>query len=298
MLHALLLFFATMMLSVGCRAESAAPAATSAPTSVAESASDVRFQDVMDYARQERLYERPIGEIVQAVGEQFLGAPYVAGMLDEGTEETLRAPLDRFDCVLFIETALALAQGIAVQDYAYDSFLQRLEDVRYRDGAMDGYCSRLHYFSEWIRDNERRGHVQNLTGELGGEPLGKTLNFMSTHRASYPRFADNDSLFQGIQAMERDLEGTDVSYIPQDRIRDVYGQLRAGDLVAFATHIDGLDVTHTGLVYAREDGSKGLLHASTSGGVTIAPDLQSYVENVKSQIGVVIIRPADPRQEG
>ncbi|MGI9174365.1 MAG: N-acetylmuramoyl-L-alanine amidase-like domain-containing protein [Rhodothermales bacterium] len=298
MLHALLLFFATLTLSAGCRAESAAPAATTARTSVADSVADVRFQEVMDYARQERLHERPMGEIVQAVGEQFLGAPYVAGMLDEGKEEMLRAPLDRFDCVLFIETALVLAQGIAVEDYSYDGFLRRLEDVRYRDGAMDGYCSRLHYFSEWIRDNERRGHVQNLTGELGGEPLGKTLDFMSTHRASYPRFAENDSLFQGIQVMELDLEGTDVRYIPQDRIRAVYSQLRAGDLVAFATHIDGLDVTHTGLVYAHEDGSKGLLHASTSDGVTIAADLQAYVENVKSQIGVVIIRPLDPRQEG
>ena len=291
MLHALLLLSATLALGTGCRAESAAPAQTS------PSVTDVRFQEVMDYARQARLHERPIGEIMQAVGERFLGAPYVAGMLDEGNEETLRAPLDRFDCVLFIETALALAQGIAVQDDSYDGFLRRLEDLRYRDGAMDGYCSRLHYFSEWIRDNERRGHVQNLTGELGGEPLGKTLDFMSTHRESYPRFAQNDSLFQGIQAMERDLEGTDVRYIPQDRIRDVYNQLQAGDLVAFATHIDGLDVTHTGLVYAHEDGSKGLLHASTSDGVTIAADLQAYVESVKSQIGVVIIRPIDPRQE-
>ena len=88
-------------------------------------------------------------------------------MLDEGEEETLRAPLDRFDCVLFIETALALAQGIAVQeDYSYDELPSAASKTSGTATAtMDGYCSRLHYFSEWILDNERRGHVQNLTGE-------------------------------------------------------------------------------------------------------------------------------------
>ena len=297
MRHAIFLLLA--LLALGCHAESALPAAAqSATADVPPNAADVRFQAVMDFAQREGLHERSIGEIVQAVGERFVGAPYVAGMLDEAEEEALIAPLDRFDCVLFVETALALARGIAVEDYSYAGFLDRLEALRYREGQLDGYCSRLHYFSEWIEDNERRGHVRNLTPGLGGEPLGKTLDFMSAHRASYPRFAENDSLFRGVREMEQRLEGTDVHYIPQDRIREVYGQLRAGDLLAFATPIDGLDVTHTGLVYAHEDGGMGVLHASTSGGVTVAPDLQAYVEGVESQKGIVVIRPVDPRREG
>ena len=292
-------FFLLSTLAPGCCAERAVPDVGEPAVRVSLlDSTDVRFREVMDFARRDRLHERPMGEIVQAVGERFIGAPYVAGMLDEGEREALIAPTDRFDCVLFVETALALARGIAVEDYSYDGFLGRIEDVRYRGGQMDGYCSRLHYFTDWIRENERRGLVENLTRGLGGEPLEKTLDFMSTHRASYPRFAENDSLFQGIREMEKRLEGADVRYIPQERIRDVYDQLRAGDLLAFATHIDGLDVTHTGLVYAREDGGKGLLHASPSGGVTTAADLQAYVEGVESQIGIVVVRPADPRVEG
>ena len=292
-------FFLLSTLAPGCCAERAVPDVGEPAVRVSLlDSTDVRFREVMDFARRDRLHERPMGEIVQAVGERFIGAPYVAGMLDEGEREALIAPTDRFDCVLFVETALALARGIAVEDYSYDGFLGRIEDVRYRGGQMDGYCSRLHYFTDWIRENERRGLVENLTRGLGGEPLEKTLDFMSTHRESYPRFAEDDSLFQGIREMEKRLEGTDVRYIPQDRIRDVYDQLRAGDLLAFATHIDGLDVTHTGLVYAREGGGKGLLHASPSGGVTTAADLQAYVEGVKSQIGIVVVRPVDPRAEG
>lgn len=250
-----------------------------------------RFREVMAFARAENLHERPIGEIMQAVGERFLAAPYVAGSLDKPDRETLIVDLTGFDCVLFIESALALARGIAVEDYSYDTFARHILDQRYRNGKMDGYCSRLHYFSEWIANNEARGTVENISQALGGQKLNTRLTFMSEHRDAYPRFATNDSLFQGIQDMEEALADLEIYYIPQDRIRSVYDQLQAGDIIATATDIGGLDVTHSGLVYANPDGSKGFLHASTSGGVKVSPDLQAYVQNNKRQIGIVVARP-------
>lgn len=63
-----------------------------------------------------------------------------------------------------------------------------------------------------------------------------------------------------------------------------------------ATDIEGLDVTHTGLVYKGEGGSTGLLHASTSGGVKVSPDLRSYVQGVEKQVGIIVARPEDPRE--
>ncbi|HMB93182.1 MAG TPA: N-acetylmuramoyl-L-alanine amidase-like domain-containing protein [Rhodothermales bacterium] len=250
-----------------------------------------RFREVMAFAQEENLHERPIGEIMQAVGERFLASPYVAGSLDKPEKEILIVDLTGFDCVLFIEATLALARGIAVEDYSYDTFAQHILDQRYRDGQMDGYCSRLHYFSEWIANNEARGTVENISRDLGGEKLDTRLTFMSEHRDAYPRFATNDSLFQGIQEMEERLADLEIYYIPQDRIRSVYDQLQAGDIIATATKIKGLDVTHSGLVYANADGSKGFMHASTSGGVKVSPDLQAYVQNNTSQIGIVVARP-------
>lgn len=255
-----------------------------------------RFREVMAFAREENLHERPIGEIMQAVGERFLASPYIAGSLDKPEEEILIVSLTGFDCVLFIESALALARGIAVEDYSYDTFAHHILDQRYRNGKMNGYCSRLHYFSEWIANNEARGTVKNISQGLGGKKLDTQLTFMSEHRDAYPRFATNDSLFQGIEDMEARLADLEIYYIPQDRIRSVYDQLQAGDIIATATDIGGLDVTHSGLVYANEDGSKGFLHASTSGGVKVSPDLQAYVQNNKSQIGIVVARPLDPRK--
>lgn len=96
--------------------------------------------------------------------------------------------------------------------------------------------------------------------------------------------------------MERSLAGLRIVYVPESSIRDVYPSLRAGDIVALATGIRGLDVVHTGLVYDGGDGRKGLLHASVDRGVVVSPDLQSYVENNRSQIGIVVARPIDPRR--
>lgn len=291
---------------VGCRAEPGdAPAGTAADTTAARAASyeppipepdpdDLRrFEEVMAFARAERLYERPIGEVMVAVGERFKGRPYAAGLLDEPAEEQLICSLSGFDCVTFVETTLAMARAIRQQDYAYDTFARNVRDTRYRGGEMGGYCSRMHYFTEWVADNAARGTVRDVTQEVGGVPLDKTLDFMTTHRESYPRFAEDDSVYQCIRDMEAGLAGMELYYVPKDRIRSVYGRLRAGDIIATATNIAGLDVTHTGLVYDNGDGTRGFLHASTSGGVKLSPDLQAYMQNVRQQIGIIVARPLD-----
>ena len=125
--------------------------------------------------------------------------------------------------------------------------------------------------------------------------LEKRLDFMSQNRSLYPRFAHNDSLFAGVLSMEDSLREMDLFYIPQAAIRGVYDRLLPGDIIATATRIGGLDVSHSGLVYRGEDGRIGFLHASASSGVTIARDLADYVNGVSSQIGIVVARPAPIR---
>lgn len=252
------------------------------------------FDRVMEEARDRQLNTLAFPELIQAIAEQFIGTPYVAGLLDRNPTETLVISLDGFDCVLFVETVLAIARGVALEDYSYPTFTRNLERQRYRDGILDDYCSRLHYFSDWIFDNQNRYLVKNITPLLGGLPLPKTLNFMSKNRASYPQLS-RDTNYQCILDVEHHLKQQAIAYIPQDRIRQVYDRLQPGDIIATATDIDGLDVTHTGLVYRFEDGAIGLIHASPAGRVTISRDLQAYVQSVDGQIGIIVARPLDPR---
>ncbi len=256
----------------------------------------VRFQRMMQVAEARSLYQRPIGEIVQTIASQLVGSRYQANLLDQSPQERLIVSLTRFDCVLFVETVLALARGIAQQDYSYQTFTHSLQSLRYRDAAMDGYCSRLHYFSEWISDNQRRGNVQNISLNLGGISLHKMLNFMSGNRQSYARLNDART-YQCVRQMESAINPFVMSYIPASQIRQNYDRLQPGDIVAIATDIPGLDVTHTGLVYRDQNGGLGLIHATPGRGVAISPDLQRYVNHVDSAIGVLLVRPVDPRQQ-
>ncbi|MEG4609420.1 DUF1460 domain-containing protein [Microcoleus sp. F6_B6] len=254
-----------------------------------------RFEKVVQYAKRQNLHDRSIGEIVQAIADYFLGKPYAEGLLDKSGEEKLLVTLNKFDCVLFVETVLAIGRGVAVQDYEYQNFVNRIEEQRYLNGKMNGYCSRLHYFSEWINDNQKRQTVENITAQLGGVPMNKTLNFMTQHRSSYPQMVKDEATYQCIVSQEADLAKTTVNYIPTNRIKSIYSQLKPGDIVAVATEIKGLDVTHTGLVYRNADGNMGLIHASPAGEVTVAYDLQRYIRRVESAIGIVVARPIKPR---
>ena len=256
----------------------------------AQSEDIARFDKIVRYAKKQNLPDRPIGEIVQAIADNFLGKPYAEGLLDKSGTEKLIVTLDKFDCVLFVETVLAIARGVAVQDYDYQNFVNRIEEQRYLNGKMNGYCSRLHYFSEWINDNQKRQTVENITAKLGGVPMNKTLNFMSQHRSSYPQMAKDEATYQCRVGIEADLAKTTVNYIPTNRIKTVYSQLKPGDIVAVATDVKGLDVTHTGFVYRNADGNMGLIHASPAGQVTVAYDLHRYISRVESAIGIIVAR--------
>ncbi len=282
-------------------APAAPPVSNAQPLAVPPDTADVAdertrqaFRAILDAAAAENVAARPYGEIVQWTGEQLIGRPYVAGMLDAPPSEVLVVDLTAFDCVLYIENVLSLSRMIALGQTSYDDYAAGVRTLRYRAGSLDGYCSRLHYFSEWILDNEARGGLDNVTASIGGERFDKQLTFMGEHRDSYPRLA-SDETYACIVDMEAGLSDAELYYVPQDRIAEVYGTLQPGDVVATATSIGGLDVTHTGFVHKTDDHT-GFMHASLSSNrVKISDDLQSYVQGIKSQIGVVIARPLDPR---
>ncbi len=259
-----------------------APSGWSAPE-------QAKLAQIQQFAAQQQLQSRSLSETIQALSPQFLGAAYGAGLLDQSAAEQLFVSLRQFDCVLFVETVLALARSARVQTFTPNMLATQIEVQRYRGGQMTDYCSRLHYFSDWLADNERRRLVQNLTAEWGGVPLTQPLNFMTTHRSSYRQLQDA-GVFRCLQQVEAALAPEPRFYIPTSRIRSIYPQLRGGDIVAIATQVPGLDVTHTGLV-ERRGVAVGLIHASPAGAVTRAMDLQTYVSRVPDAMGIIVARP-------
>ncbi|WP_144865278.1 N-acetylmuramoyl-L-alanine amidase-like domain-containing protein [Hyella patelloides] len=248
------------------------------------------FQSLINKAIETNLKQTGFGEIIQTVATDFLGSQYQAGLLDRSPQETLVISLQKFDCVLFVESVIAIARSIASQDYNYDNFTKNVVEQRYSQGKMIDYCSRLHYFSHWIADNQKRNLVTNITADLGGTTIQKKLDFMTTNRNSYAQLK-NEHNYQCITNVEKSLEQLNFNYIPTQNVRSIYERLQPGDIIGIATNIKGLDFTHTGLVYQDERGNIGLIHASPAGQVVIASDLQDYVQNVRNAIGIVVARP-------
>lgn len=258
---------------------------------------EIIFDKIISNLSKNNISSQSLGNIMQKVAENFLGAKYKAGLLDRFNKETLVISLTEFDCLLFIETVLALSRNLALQEYNYQAFANNIVNQRYWNGNLNGYCSRLHYFSEWIYDNHKRNNIEDISITIGGISQQKKLDFMSKHRSSYPRLIQDDTNYQCIVNMEKNLtiQGVPTNYIPKQEIKNIYQQLKPGDIIGVTTNIEGLDVTHTGLAYSSADGKVGFIHASPIGTVTIARDLQNYVEHISKSTGIVVARPIDPR---
>ena len=240
-----------------------------------------------------------LGRAVARAGELARGKPYAAGTLEaylaEGGDpaaEPLTLHLSKFDCVTLVESALATARAARSEGAGWDAFAREVERMRYRGGARQGYESRLHYFSEWIRDGEQRGLVRDLGAELGGEDDPRPLRFMTEHRASYPALRD-EATFQRIVQMEKRLDASPRVVVAKERIAQVQDGIQTGDVLAFATSIPGLDVTHTGLAYRDRAGVLRVLHAPLSGGAVEVSrtTLPEYVAAIRRSTGILVARP-------
>ena len=156
------------------------------------------------------------------LAQSLLGLPYVSGTLEVNDEERLVVNLRQLDCTTFVENVLALSQCAKDRNNTFGAFKQKLEMIRYRNGELQGYESRLHYFSDWIEDNKRKGFVFELQGP--NPPFTQVqmlkLNFMSTHPRLYKALRNNPHIVQRIEEQENLLSGSKYNYIPKSMIKN------------------------------------------------------------------------------
>jgi len=241
------------------------------------------------------MIEKPIGDVITFVGRQLAGAPYEANTLDRTATEELVCNLGAFDCVTFVENVLALSRCIKGNRLAYEAYQRELRTLRYRGGVLNGYGSRLHYFTDWIGDNERKGIVRDVTREIGGVPLRTPIGFMSEHRSSYPKLADS-AAFAEIRRREDSLSRTERVYLPKAVLPSRERLIENGDLIAITTSTPGLDVSHAGIAIRLKNGSLHYLHAPEVGRrVEITKEtLATYLRRHRSQTGVLVVRALPP----
>ena len=240
-------------------------------------------------------YESGINDpngLVEFYARQLLGTPYVAHTL-EADEEILTINIHELDCLTFIETLYALTRTTLNQRYSWRDFAANIENVRYRGGTMGDYSSRIHYMSEWIIDNHMRGNLVEVTPDLPhADYLVKNIDYMTKHPDLYRQLKDDSVMVEKIRAHE--LRRHRFPYLKRSWLNDkgVKAALRSGDFVSLVTKMDGLDVSHNGIIVIDDKGDPYLLDASMSGGKVMleSKPLFKYLERSKNNIGIRVYR--------
>lgn len=235
----------------------------------------------------------PTAVLMVKVGTFFKETPYVASTLEiNAGEENLVINLREMDCTTFAENCLAISRTLKKGEPGFAEFARELQNIRYRNGQNNGYTSRLHYFSDWIHDNNNKKTLENLSQEIANTPYPKRVDFMSTHPASYPQLNNDSSMIGTIAKQENEVSARKMFYIPKEKISDIESQLMDGDIVGITSAIDGLDVSHVGILI-RKNGRIHLMHASSLAKKVVISNntLEQYLLESESATGIMVARP-------
>jgi hypothetical protein len=243
-----------------------------------------------------KLQEKPINEIVVEIAKSFLGADYAADTIEAPGREHLIVNLQEMDCVTFYENSLVLARCIKKNTLTYDDYKKELQFVRYRNGIIADYPSRLHYTSDYFYDNERKGVLKDVTKTIGGSKYKKTINFMSAHPESYPRLKENPEFVTAMKKIESELSARVMYFIPKKKIKKIAYNIKDGDILGITTTLEGLDCSHTGIA-VWQNKKLHMIHAPSPGKkvqITELP-LWDYLMQIKKDAGIMVARPMDPK---
>ena len=231
-----------------------------------------------------------LSETVVAVAGQFLGKPYKAGTLEK-SPEGLVINLEELDCFTLVENVLAISFTKHSPEAGPDSYREYLQLLRYRNGVIDGYGSRLHYFTDWARQAEDNGLLEGVT-PAGSEQLDKPIVFMSANRKLYPALVADEEAWKAVVAAEKVLNEDPFLFVPKEKYKQAEEAIREGDIIAFTSTVKGLDVNHEGFA-VKKDGKWHLLHASLEEKkVIVSPEtLEAYLNRIKKHSGIMIYRP-------
>lgn len=230
--------------------------------------------------------------IIEKTARFFLESPYVAHTLDLNTDEALVVNLKELDCVTYVETVLALSFTARSNNLSMNYFKEMLTKIRYRTNEITDYASRIHYTSDWVFENEKNGLLKNISKGLSGIKETKKIDFMSAHRNAYKQLANDDAMLEKIGDIENRINDRGgFYYLPKHLIAAKANDIPHMAVIGFVTSIDGLDISHVGFAYHKND-KLTFIHASTAEMKVVidAKSLSDYCFSQKNCKGIVVAK--------
>lgn len=242
------------------------------------------------------LHDAPDNAGTLHFAQLFLRRPYVAHTLEINDEEVLVVNTRQLDCTTLVENVVALTLCHQQKKRSYDDFCLMLQTLRYRQGILNGYTSRLHYFTDWIMDKTAMGIVKEIQMKEAPFTALQTVkvNYMSSHPHAYKALAAHQEFLSLIVAQERHLKGKTFRYIPKAEVKNtklMRSVVKDGDILAITCSKPGLDIAHLGFAVWRDDGlhllNASMLHHQV---VEEPMTLRQYLYKHPSHTGVRVIR--------
>lgn len=223
-------------------------------------------------------------------GLPFLGTPYVAHTLERTANEELFTSQSEVDCTTFVEYVMALS--LCKDPVSEKEFAQNLQRVRYREGILDGYTSRLHYVADWVNDNSRKGIIEDVTAAHSTDKDTVQLYYMSANSEKYKHLKNSPENVAEMKKHEKRLTGQEIYWLPKAKLPDEgFSWIKDGDIIMLTTHIRGLDVSHMGIAIYQGN-QLYLLHASSVEKKVIIDQrtLRKQLHDSKHVTGIRVLR--------
>jgi len=250
------------------------------------------FRKIISKAITDKWDELPIGELMGKIATMLINTPYEAFTLEGPGPEICRINLKGLDCVTLYENVLGIARMLKKGRFSFEELINEVTHTRYRGGVLTDYTSRLHYTSDWIYDNMKKGVVKDITQELGGVRFPVKVSFMSKHPEYYETLRNKPENIKIIQQTEYEINARTYYYIPTESIKAIEPKLMTGDIIAVATNKEGLDYSHTGLIIMDRSGKVKFMNASSKKKkVVMDAVISDYIKGIESDIGITVLRP-------
>jgi hypothetical protein len=258
------------------------------------------FSRILKKSLAQKWEQLPIGQCMTHVAMELEGTPYVGFTLEiDKDHEICSVNLKGLDCVTFFEDTLDFSRMLKKGGRTPEAMLAEVTLTRYRGGRIGDFTTRLHYTTDWMYDNEKKGVVKVLAPNLpNAAKFTQKVGIMSEKPKNYRQLVAHPEFIAVIKKYEDEINARDTMYVPMDKLAEAQPHLKSGDIVGVATTESGIDIAHTGLVIADASGMLHFMDASSSARnmkVTLEKGPISKAFNWSSKLtGAVFARPLEP----
>jgi len=221
------------------------------------------FNEMIQWWQVQSIDSSSWSQIIPTVASYWMGTPYLANTLEVGGDEHLVVNLREMDCTTYVEYVLAISTILKLEEPTWDDFTEALVKIRYRNGAINGYNSRLHYFTEWLQNKVENGTLILISDSIGDSSLNSDVRFMSENPQYYRQLKNDSSMVENVRQTEKTIAKYRMRQITKEKIPSIERYIKNGDIIALVSTVNGLDVSHVG--FAQFVGTRlHFLHASTT----------------------------------